>query len=186
APAEVPAAAAPSREVETEVVEPEPVLEEAVIQPPAAELVEELELAAEAAGPDTAEEEVAEEAGPPIDTEMVATYDRVQVEERLETPSKIKELQERLRGQPRDFEARLELARLFRNERDWNAAMNHYEKLISARQLLPTVIEELGALVDEELNLPRLYQLIGDAHMQEGDLDKALEMYRTAQKTLMK
>jgi predicted negative regulator of RcsB-dependent stress response len=36
------------------------------------------------------------------------------------------------------------------------------------------------------VNLPRLYQLIGDAHMQEGDLDKALEMYRTAQQTLMK
>jgi tetratricopeptide (TPR) repeat protein len=118
--------------------------------------------------------------------EMVAPYDRVQVEERLEDRDQLKELQERLRGQPRDFEARLQLARLLREERDWNAAMNHYEKLISARQFLPTVIEELRELVGEEVNLPRLYQLIGDAHMQEGDLDKALEMYRTAQQTLMK
>jgi tetratricopeptide (TPR) repeat protein len=191
--AEMAVAEQPAVEAGEELVEPEaepalveaPTLEEEVIEPLPAEVLEELELAVEMEELPVAEEEEEGKAGPPLETEMVAPYDRVEVEERLESAEQIKELQERLRGQPRDFEARLELARLLRRERDWNTAMNHYEKLISARQFLPTVIDELSDLVDEEVNLPRLYQLIGDAHMQEGDLDKALEMYRTAQKVLM-
>jgi tetratricopeptide (TPR) repeat protein len=97
----------------------------------------------------------------------------------------VDELLERLKAKPRDYQTRLELARLYRGEQEWGAALTQYEKLVSARKLLPAVIEDLQPLLGQDVDRARVYQLLGDAHMQDGQLDQALEMYRQARQALV-
>ena len=116
---------------------------------------------------------------------MVAPYDRVEIEEEIPEGRRIDDLAQQLKANPRNYALRLELARLYGEERDWSAALTHYQKLISARKFLPAVLKELGLLLHEEVDQPRVYQLMGDAYMQQDDLDKALETYRLAQQLLL-
>jgi tetratricopeptide (TPR) repeat protein len=125
-------------------------------------------------------------ATPATEKEMVAPFDRVEVEEKVSAPPRIEELLAHLQSKPRDYRARMELARIYSVEKDWTAALKQYEKLISARKLLPAVIEELEALRQEQVDEIRLFQLLGDAYMQDDQLDKALEMYRLARQALAK
>jgi tetratricopeptide (TPR) repeat protein len=106
------------------------------------------------------------------------------VEEVVEEPSRVEELEAELKARPRDHGVRLELARLYRDDQDWNASLAQYEKLVSARKYLPEVREELESMVEEDVNRAQLYQLLGDIHMQQDDLDGALEMYRLARQSL--
>jgi hypothetical protein len=46
------------------------------------------------------------------------------------------------------------------------------------------VIDDLTSLTQEAVDQARLYQMLGDAHMQSDHLDKALEMYRLARQAL--
>ena len=174
----------PAEEVEEEeVLEEAPVLEEMVLEPAAAEVP-----AAEApeAEVEEPEEEAEPVAAPPSEIEMVAPYDRVEIEEEIPEIRRIDDLAQQLKANPRDYALRLELARLYRQERDWDAALTHYQKLISARKLLPAVLDDLSPLLGEAVEQPRVYQLMGDAYMQQDDLEKALEMYRLAQQALIK
>jgi tetratricopeptide (TPR) repeat protein len=118
-------------------------------------------------------EEVPEVEAPPVEAEEPAP------------PSRIDELLEQLDDQPRDYKSRLEVARLYCTEQDWSAALRHYEKLVSARKRLPAVIKDLESLTEEDLDLARLYQILGDAHMHNDRLDEALEMYRLARQVLI-
>jgi tetratricopeptide (TPR) repeat protein len=152
-----------------------PVVEEAVeaILPPTPEALEE-------------EAPSVEEAAPPAELEMVAPYDRVEVEEEVGPPPRVTELLAHLGSEPRDYKSRLELARIYNQGRNWDAALEHYEKLISARKHLQDVIDDLKSLTGEAIDQVRLRQLLGDAYMQDGQLDKALEMYRLASQALAK
>ena len=159
-----------------------PALEEMVMEAPEAGLVAEEEaepLEVIAVLP-------AAEAAPPSEMEMVAPYDRVEVEEELPAERQIESLVQQLKANPRDYPQRLDLARLYREGRDWSAALTHYQKLISARKFLPAVLDDLREMLQEDVEQARVYQLMGDAYMQQDDLDKALEMYRLAQQALIK
>jgi tetratricopeptide (TPR) repeat protein len=168
-PEEAPVEAAAEEEVE-EVVAPEAPLEEFVdeeaLLPEADEFIDEEMVARPAAEPETVAEEVVEpvEAG--------------------DLEARRADLTSRLAQKPRDYEARLDLARLHCEQHDADDALDQYEKLISARQFLPEVITDLKALSQEPVDRPRLYQLLGDAHMQNDELDEALEMYRAARQAL--
>jgi tetratricopeptide (TPR) repeat protein len=169
-----------------ELVEAEPPVE-AVVEPPQAPLdkvrvAEELEPTEEEAPAEEAPP--VEEVAPPTELEMVAPYERVEIEEEAAPPARLQELLTRLKAKPRDHAARLELARLYSAERDWNTALDHYEKLIAARNNLPTVIDDLTSLTQKEVDQARVYQMLGDAHMQSENLDQALEMYRLARQAL--
>ena len=135
------------------------------------------ELAEEVPPPEMPEAAVIEVGGPPGEVEEAAD----------EAPSsRVDELLAQVRSQPRDYGTRLELARLHREAGDWNASLSQYEKLVNARKHLPTVIGDLKAMAGEDLDRVRLYQLLGDALMQEGQLDDALAMYRQARQALVR
>lgn len=103
-----------------------------------------------------------------------------------ETSPQRAKLQRQLETEPGNNQARLELARLCRTERDWDDSLAHYEKLISDPELLPQVIDDLGSLAEEDVDRTQVFQLLGDAHVQDDQLDKALEMYRQAHQALRK
>ncbi len=174
---------------EAAVAEEALVLEELVFEPPPAmvEEAEVLEVEQEEAEPVEAIPGMpVAEAAPPADMEMVAPYDRVEVEEEMPARRRIDDLGQQLKANPRDHALRLELARLHRGQRDWDPALTHYQNLISARKFLPFVLEDLDLLLQEEVDRPRVYQLMGDAYLQQNKLDKSLQMYRLAQQALTK
>ncbi len=169
-----------------DVPEPEPLVEEVVPEPeePMVEvLTEESVSEAIEVEPEPLIEESVPEAAEPVEEVLVeeAAPDVV-----LETLSRTDELLQQLRTRPRDYSARLELARLRYAEQDWDAALTNYEKLISARRFLPDVVDDLESLVDQDVELARVYHMLGDAYMQQDRLDDALKMYRLARQKLTK
>jgi tetratricopeptide (TPR) repeat protein len=117
--------------------------------------------------------EVPEEEVPPVEEEIVV-------------PSRVDDLLEQLKARPRDYAVRLDLARQYVAEGNTNAALTHYEKLVSARKQLPDVLGDLQPLLEKDVDRARVYQLLGDIHMQQDQLDQALEMYRQARRSLTK
>ena len=130
------------------------------------------------------------EEAPPVEETAVEAFAppvmEAPVEEEIVAPSRVDELLEELKARPRSYPARLELARQYGEEQDWTSALTHYEKLVSARKLLAEVVGDLGSLAEEGVEPTRVYQLLGDAYMQQDQLDKALEMYRLARESLTK
>jgi len=172
----------------SEIAEPEPLIEEAVPEIAKPEpLVE--EAAPEVVQPEFVEEAVAEVAEPEPPVEEAAP-EAVQpeplVEAETELPVRAEDLLKQLKTRPRDYGARLELARLYYADQNWDAALTNYEKLISARRFLPDVVDDLESLVDQQVEPARVYHMLGDAYMQQDQLDEALEMYRLARQKLAK
>jgi tetratricopeptide (TPR) repeat protein len=172
-----------------EPVAEEPLVEEAPVEefaPPVVEEppVEEARPEVEEFGPPVVEKPPVEEAPP--EEEVAPPVMEPPVEEEVGAPSRVDELLEGLEAKPRDYQARLELARLYGGEQDWASALAHYEKLVSARRLLPEVVGDLETMAEEDVERARVYQLLGDAHMQQDQLDQALEMYRLARESLTK
>ena len=157
-----------------------PVIEEPVVEVPPVEAVEFPAI----------EEPVVE--APPVEAVEFPAIEEPMVEaappvaEVVEGPSRVDELEAQLGARPRDYGSRLELARLHRDEQDWKAALTQYEKLVSARKLLPEVRGDLEAMVEGDVARAQVYQLLGDIDMQQDQLDSALEMYRLARKSLTK
>ena len=104
--------------------------------------------------------------------------------EEVALPSQLDDLLTQLKARPRDYQLQLELARLYRSQRDWNAAFKYYERLIASGRLVPAVIDDLKPLAGTTADLVRLYRLLGDAYMHEDRLDEALSMYRLARQAL--
>jgi tetratricopeptide (TPR) repeat protein len=137
------------------------------------------------------EEAAVEEFAPPFaeappEVEVAPPVMEPPFEEEIAAPSRVDKLLEELKAKPRNYQARLELARLYGAEQDWTFALTHYEKLVSARKLLPDVAGDLETLAEEDVERARVYQLLGDAYMQQDQLDKALGMYRLARESLTK
>jgi hypothetical protein len=59
-------------------------------------------------------------------------------------------------------------------------SLAHFEPLINASYELETVIGELTKVVAAQAKSPRARRLLGDAYMRRGDLQKALDTYRSA------
>lgn len=154
-----------------------PIVGEPVAEEPPVE-----EAAVEEFAPPVVEEPPVEEARPEV--EVAPPVMEPPVEEEVGAPSRVDELLEGLEAKPRDYQARLELARLYGGEQDWASALTHYEKLVSARRLLPDVVGDLETMAEEGVERARVYQLLGDAFMQQDQLDKALGMYRLARESL--
>ena len=183
-------------EAVAEAVEPEPEAEiaveeaaaEAVEPEPEAEVLVE-EAVAEAVEPEP-EAEIAVEEAEAVETEPEAeiAVEEAVVEagEKVDAASRADELSKQLKTRPRDYNARLELARLHYTEQEWDRALANYEKLISARRFLPDVVDDLEALADQGVEPARVYHMLGDAYMQQDQLDEALEMYRLARQKLTK
>jgi tetratricopeptide (TPR) repeat protein len=150
-----------------------PIVEVPVVEMPSVE-----EAAVEEFAPPFAEAPPEVEVAPPV---MEPPF-----EEEIAAPSRVDKLLEELKAKPRNYQARLELARLYGAEQDWTFALTHYEKLVSARKLLPDVAGDLETLAEEDVERARVYQLLGDAYMQQDQLDKALGMYRLARESLTK
>jgi tetratricopeptide (TPR) repeat protein len=98
----------------------------------------------------------------------------------------LQQLQDELRSSPRNHRLRLEVARLCAAQSEWSLALGHYEKLIATRKSVPDVIQDLLRLAEEDVDRSRVYQLLGDAYVQEDQLDRALEMYRQSRQALLK
>jgi tetratricopeptide (TPR) repeat protein len=185
-------------EAVAEVFEPEPEAEEALVveevmaeavEPEPEEAVVVEEAMAEAAEPEPEvliEEVMAEAVEPEPEVDIAVEEAIVEAEEKAEAPSRADELLKQLKTRPRDYSARLELARLHYTEQEWDRALANYEKLISARRFLPDVVDDLEALADQGVEPARVYHMLGDAYMQQDQLDEALEMYRLARQKLTK
>ena len=189
-----PEAEALVEEAVLEAIEPdlEPLVEEAVLEvaEPAAEvLVEEAVLEAIESEPELlAEEALVEEAVPEaVEAEAEPLVEEAVLEvaeEEVAAPSREDELLQQLKTRPRDYSSRLELARLYYHDQDWDAALGSYEKLISARRFLPDIVDDLESLAQQDVEPARVYHMLGDAYMQQDQLDEALEMYRLARQKL--
>jgi tetratricopeptide (TPR) repeat protein len=108
-------------------------------------------------------------------------------EEAADAPTRLEALQEQIAAQPDNYRARMELARRYRDEKDWNASLAEYEELVSTRRLLPAVIEDLKSMTEEEdVDPVQLYKLMGDAYTQADQPDEAQEMYSRARRVLGK
>ena len=150
-----------------------------------AEAPEERPAQGEAAPPELAKVPAAEISAPSSEEGEMAPPEETAEPAEAAPPSRVDELLAQIQSRPRDYKTRLELARFYRRVGDWDASLGQYEKLINARKQLPVVIEDLRAMEGENLDRARLYQLLGDALMQEGQLDEALTMYRQARQALV-
>jgi len=59
-------------------------------------------------------------------------------------------------------------------------SLSHFEPLIDVSYELDSVIGELNKVVSAQPKSPRARRLLGDAYMRHGDLQKALDTYRSA------
>jgi tetratricopeptide (TPR) repeat protein len=136
------------------------------------------EVVAEAVELPEVEEEI------PIAAEVVAEEVPEEVvpfkAEPVEVPSTIAECQARLEIEPKDYETRLSLARAYYEEGDREAAFDQYGKLIRSSRLLEMVIEDLEQASREAPDQSTTWQLLGDAYVKAGHLQKALESYQKA------
>jgi len=90
----------------------------------------------------------------------------------------------RLRANPDDVQALLDLARGYRQLGDMNAARNGYNELVRRGAALDDVISDLGTIIEDQPEDVDSTRLLGDAHMKAGNLQKALKLYRQALKKL--
>jgi len=63
-------------------------------------------------------------------------------------------------------------------------SLHHLEPLVDSGHQLDDVVTELQKVVAAQPKSPRARRLLGDAHMRQGDLQKALDSYRSALKQL--
>ncbi len=81
---------------------------------------------------------------------------------------------------PQDHAARLTWARAHMARGDVKAACQQYEMILNeAPELVGQVISDLEKRLAEGKTPPLLHRLLGDAYLKDGQLDKALDAYRT-------
>ncbi len=77
---------------------------------------------------------------------------------------------------PTDYPARLAAARALRDEGALDDALVEYRALLKyAPDLLPDVLSDLEASLDEQPEHPEIHRLLGDARIRQGDYMAALE-----------
>ncbi|HSM54658.1 MAG TPA: tetratricopeptide repeat protein [Candidatus Sulfomarinibacteraceae bacterium] len=63
---------------------------------------------------------------------------------------------------------------------DFETALPVYRQLLEANEGLGVVVDDLETVTSRSSDQPQLWQLLGDAYMQNGQLQKALDAYRQA------
>jgi tetratricopeptide (TPR) repeat protein len=94
--------------------------------------------------------------------------------------STIERYKSRLADQPGDHETRLALARAYREQEEFKAALEHYRRLIKSAALLDEIIADLVGVATERPDDHVTLTLLGDAYMKDGRLQEALEVYQKA------
>jgi hypothetical protein len=61
-----------------------------------------------------------------------------------------------------------------------NEGLSHYQSLVDRAELLEETRGDLRQLIEQNPKEPRLRRLLGDTHMRLGDLQAALDTYRSA------
>jgi tetratricopeptide (TPR) repeat protein len=79
-----------------------------------------------------------------------------------------------------DHPVRLKQARELVTTNQYAASLEHYQALIDSGQLLEESRGDLRDLVEKNPADPKLRRLLGDTHMRLGDLQAALDAYRSA------
>ena len=74
----------------------------------------------------------------------------------------------------------LQKAREALSQGDTNQALDTYSSFLSQGENLDSLIQELNSTVVEKPHQPKVNRLLGDAYVQKGDLQKALEVYQEA------
>ena len=88
-----------------------------------------------------------------------------------------------LRENPRDYDARLKLARALWQSGRREEALEAYSRLVRSGKLLDVVITELEEYLEKWPDV-ETKRVLGDAYMKNDQLDKALEIYRQALESL--
>lgn len=78
----------------------------------------------------------------------------------------------------------LQAARQAMDAGDSESALNAYRELIKAGQDLSLLIGELESVSEQHPGQPQLLRLLGDAYMENGQLQRALDAYRSALDTI--
>jgi tetratricopeptide (TPR) repeat protein len=141
------------------------------------------------AWPDEEAEAVAEEpvAPPAVEEEAPAgeTYaeeEEISPERPLEeTPQPgwdVGQYVEYLEANPRDHTARLALARAYSQAGDLDQAALQYETLLSLGGMIHEVASDLEATAESAPDHLHTHELLADAYMRSGQLQKALDKYR--------
>jgi tetratricopeptide (TPR) repeat protein len=100
------------------------------------------------------------------------------VAEAAEVDWRIEDYLDHLVSKPDDAKARLALARAYLQERDLDEAVSHYSEIVSSATLLDLVIDDLEATADDAPEHLPTHELLADAYMKDGRLQKALDKYR--------
>jgi cytochrome c-type biogenesis protein CcmH/NrfG len=79
-----------------------------------------------------------------------------------------------------EHHGRLKQARELVASNQYADSLTHYQSLIDSSQLLEETRGDLRQLVDQNPADPRVRRLLGDTHMRLGDLQSALDTYRSA------
>ena len=74
----------------------------------------------------------------------------------------------------------LESARTALEIGDYETALDNYKSLLDSAQNLPMLIAELETETVKHTTIAGLQRLLGDAYMQNGQLQKAIDTYRQA------
>jgi len=93
----------------------------------------------------------------------------------------------RIKEDPKDYLARLELARTYHQDEQIEEALTQYAELIRARSgpdLLEEAIMDLQALVESSPGHRKARELLGDAYLKANRFSEALESYRMLLETL--
>jgi tetratricopeptide (TPR) repeat protein len=83
-----------------------------------------------------------------------------------------------LQSNPRDQQARLALARAYSQAGDLDHAAEHYELMLSFGSMLEEVKGDLESTVESAPDHLATHELLADAYMRTGELQKALDKYR--------
>jgi hypothetical protein len=153
-----------------EVVAPQVPPEEEVAPVPA---IEEMPMMPEMEVPEPVEGEILPvEAGPPPKVPTVEAAAKPFAAERAY-----------LKEHPRDYEARLALARALWQVGEKEGALEAYSRVIRAGKFLDTVVVELEEYLEQWPDVAT-QRVLGDAYMKGGRLEEALAIYRQALEAL--
>jgi tetratricopeptide (TPR) repeat protein len=157
-----------------------PRVEDAAIEEPAAWPEEEAEPPTdEYAPPPTPDKELA---APVAVTEheqpLTAPPSEETVEETPQPEWAVEDYVQYLESNPRDQAARLALARAYSAAGDLDRAAQHYELILSYGSMVEGVKDDLETLADSAPDHLPTHELLADAYMRTGDLQKALNKYR--------
>ena len=72
----------------------------------------------------------------------------------------------------------LQAARQAVDEGDFATATNNYTELVEAGEDLPMLVTDLQFAISRHRRQPLLHRVLGDAYVQQGELQKALDVYR--------